>query len=65
MIRCGMGTVARIFMAQMQDYLGLGREAVTNQPGTLCGNWQWRLLPGQAWPELADRIRALTRLYER
>ncbi|MBP3729008.1 MAG: 4-alpha-glucanotransferase, partial [Lachnospiraceae bacterium] len=65
MIRCGMGTVARIFMAQMQDYLGLGREATTNRPGTLSGNWQWRLLPGQAGSELADRIRALTRLYER
>lgn len=65
MIRCGMGTVARIFMAQMQDYLGLGRDAAMNQPGTLNGNWQWRLLPGQAGPELADRIRALTRLYER
>ena len=65
MIRCGMGTVARIFMAQMQDYLGLGREATTNQPGTLSGNWQWRLLPGQADEALAERIRGLTGLYER
>ena len=65
MIRCGMSSVAGIFMAQMQDYLGLGQEATTNRPGTLSGNWQWRLLPGQAGPALADRIRALTRLYER
>ena len=64
-LRCGMGSVAGFFLAQMQDYLGLGREAATNQPGTLSGNWQWRLLPGQASPELAETIRALVELYER
>ena len=64
-IRGGMASVADLFVAQMQDYLALGAEARTNLPGTLGGNWQWRLLPGQASSELAKRIAAATKLYGR
>ena len=46
MIRGGMGSVADLFIAQMQDYLGLGAEARMNQPGTTAGNWRWRMAPG-------------------
>ena len=65
LLRCGMASVADFFIAQLQDYLCLGRDATVNNPGTLSGNWQWRLLPGEASPELAERIRDLTELYER
>ena len=65
MIRGGMSSVADTFVAQMQDYLGLGPEARMNEPGTLGGNWQWRLLPGEASPALAKRIRQYARLYGR
>ena len=65
LLRCGMAAVAGFFIAQLQDYLCLGRDATVNNPGTLSGNWQWRLLPGEASPELAGRIRSLTELYER
>ena len=64
-IRGGMESVADFFAAQMQDYLGLGSSSRTNTPGILGGNWQWRLLPGQLTPELANRIADLTRLYGR
>ena len=64
-IRAGMGSVAELFVAQMQDYLGLGLEARINTPGKLGGNWQWRMLPGQATPELAARIAAITKMYGR
>ena len=64
-LRGGMECVADFFAAQMQDYLGLGSESRTNTPGILGGNWQWRLLPGQATDELAGRIADLTRLYGR
>ena len=64
-IRGGMSSVADLFVAQMQDYLELGAEARTNTPGTLGNNWQWRMLPGQATPELAARIAAATKLYGR
>ena len=64
-LRGGMGSVARLFVAQMQDYLELGPEARMNVPGIPDGNWQWRMLPGQASPALARRIRNLTVLFGR
>ena len=64
-LRGGMGSVARLFVVQMQDYLELGPEARMNMPGIPDDNWQWRMLPGQASPALARRIRNLTVLYGR
>ncbi len=65
LLRCGQGSVAELFVAQIQDYLGLGTESRLNIPGTAKGNWVWRLLPGQATPELAAEIRDLTELFNR
>ena len=65
MIRGGMSSVADTFVVQMQDCLGLGAEGRMNTPGTLGGNWQWRLLPGEASPALAKKIYLYTRLYGR
>jgi 4-alpha-glucanotransferase len=43
MLRGGMGSVADLFVAQMQDYIGLDSHARMNTPGTLGGNnWRWR-----------------------
>ncbi len=64
-IRGGMGSVARLFVAQMQDWLELGAGHRTNTPGTAAGNWQWRLLPGETDKKLARDIREMTRLYGR
>ena len=61
-IEAGAGSKAKLFVAQMQDYLGLGGEARMNEPGTLKPeNWRWRMLPGQASEELAQEIYRLTR----
>lgn len=64
-IRGGMGSVANLFVAQMQDYLELGKYNRINTPGTASGNWQWRLLAGEASDELADRLHELCRIYGR
>ena len=64
-LRGGMSSVADLFVAQLQDYLGLGRGSRMNTPGILGGNWQWRLEPGKLTPELAEKIAAMTRLYGR
>ena len=64
-LRGGMSSVAELFVAQIQDYLGLGSEARINTPGTAEGNWRWRLLPGELTPELAKKIAAMTRRYGR
>ena len=64
-IRGGMSSVADLFVAQMQDYLGLGRESRMNIPGIPSGNWQWRMAQGANSPELAEKIAGYTRLYGR
>jgi len=65
LLRAGQGSVAELFVAQIQDYLGLGSESRINVPGVASGNWRWRLLPGQAAAELAEEIRSMTALYGR
>ncbi len=65
MIRTGMGTASRLFVVQMQDVLELPASARMNCPGTLGGNWQWRMLPGAADRDLARKLREYTRLYRR
>ncbi|MBQ0038426.1 MAG: 4-alpha-glucanotransferase [Clostridiales bacterium] len=62
-IRSGMGSVASLFVAQMQDYLGL--PCRMNTPGTLGGNWQWRLRPGELTDALAKKLRGMAELYDR
>ena len=64
-LRGGMSSVAELFVAQMQDYLGLGAESRINTPGEPVGNWQWRLLPGQLTGELSRRMAHMARLYGR
>lgn len=65
MIRGGMSSVATLFVAQMQDYLGLGKFNRINVPGTKSGNWQWRLLKNELSPELAAKILDLVNMYDR
>ena len=60
-----MGSVARLFVSQMQDWLELGAESRMNTPGLLSTmNWSWRLteMPSE---ELAEEILAMTRRYGR
>ena len=66
MIRGCMGSVSRLCVIQMQDYLELGGEARMNFPGTLsANNWTWRAREGFASAELARRIRTVTARYGR
>lgn len=65
MIRGGMASAAALFIAQMQDCLGLGAHARVNEPSTLGRNWKWRLLPGQCTGALAAKLRRMSYLYGR
>ena len=65
MIRGGMVSPAWLFVAQMQDWLGLGSEARMNIPGTATGNWRWRMLPGKDSEALAKEIAEYTRMFGR
>ena len=63
-IRAVWSSVANLAIAPVQDLLGLGSEARMNLPGTVEGNWEWRLgaLPG---PAVMERLLAMTRIYGR
>ncbi|MCP4303264.1 MAG: 4-alpha-glucanotransferase, partial [Gammaproteobacteria bacterium] len=54
-------TKARLAIAPMQDFLGLGSESRINTPGTLGGNWRWRVLDSQLTPEVCDNVAELVR----
>ena len=65
MIRSGMSSVANLFVAQIQDYLGLDDKARINTPGTLGDNWKWRMKKDALNLELAKKIKEYTSMYER
>ncbi|MCU1220743.1 MAG: 4-alpha-glucanotransferase [Candidatus Angelobacter sp.] len=64
-IREVMKSVANTVLFPMQDVLGLGSEARMNTPGTLGGNWKWRLSPGSLRIADQSRLKLLTEMYER
>jgi len=49
----------------MQDILRLDGSARMNLPGTLGGNWVWRMRPDAVNPCLSAGLRALNVRYER
>ena len=65
LIRGGMSSPARLFVTQMQDFLELGGQARINRPGTVGGNWEWRLTKEQLEKAPAARIREMTKRYGR
>ena len=64
-LRGGMGAPADLFISQMQDWLDLGDGSRMNEPGTLGGNWCWRMKKGALKPSLAKKIRRMTTIYGR
>lgn len=65
MVRTVWGSVARTAVAQMQDFLGSGKDGRMNTPSTLGMNWQFRTRESDFTPELAKKIRKLNKLYNR
>jgi 4-alpha-glucanotransferase len=64
-LRGGMSSVADLFVAQMQDYLGLGAGSRMNVPGILGGNWQWRMKQGQLNAAFSEKLAEMVRIYGR
>ncbi len=59
LVRTVLGSRARIAVVPMQDVLGHGAWATMNHPGTVGGNWLWRMKDGAADEALAVRLKAL------
>jgi 4-alpha-glucanotransferase len=64
-IREVMKSVANTVLFPMQDVLGLGSEARMNTPGTLGGNWTWRLLGDSLREADQCRLKLFTEIYDR
>lgn len=66
LIRSAFQSPARLALIPYQDFLALGSDARMNTPGTLVGNWSWRMThaPG-AHREVRERIRSMITLYGR
>ena len=64
-IRTVLASVADTAIVPAQDLLGLGSSARMNRPGTMGGNWRWRLLPGQLTPDVMRKLGVLAETYER
>ena len=66
MIRGAMGSVSRLCVIQMQDYLALDGAARMNFPGTLSSaNWTWRAGKDYLSEVLTAQIYEITRRYAR
>ena len=65
MIQALWESSAEIAIAQMQDILGLGKEARMNIPSTLGNNWCWRVKPEVFTHALAYKLRNMTTMYGR
>lgn len=59
LIRTVLDSCARIAVIPMQDILELGAWATMNHPGTTGGCWMWRIKPGAASDEIAQRLKKL------
>lgn len=65
LIRLAWASVAELALAPLQDILRLGNESRMNQPGTIAGNWRWRVAPGQVTKTLISQLADLTATYQR
>ena len=65
MMQALFGSPAELVILPMQDILRLDGSARMNLPGTLGGNWVWRMRPDAVNTGLAAGLRALNMTYER
>jgi 4-alpha-glucanotransferase len=65
LIRGALASVANAAIFPLQDALGVGSSGRMNTPGTVDGNWRWRVEAAALGPALAERLRTLCHDYER
>ena len=65
LIRAACASVAQLAVVPMQDLLGLGSAARFNTPGTMQGNWSWKLEAAALNHDSAQHYAGLNRLYAR
>ncbi len=63
--RLALMSVSKLAIIPAQDILGLGSEARMNKPGTIEGNWEWRMLPSELENPKFYELGELAELYGR
>ena len=64
-IRAVLASIADVAMMPLQDVLGLGSDARMNLPGRVSGNWKWRYQAGALTDSVQERLKQLTKMYDR
>lgn len=64
LIRAAYGSVSKMAVIPLPDFLSLGSEARLNSPGKATGNWQWRYSPEQLEAFAGDSTAYLAELAE-
>ena len=65
LIRAAHASVAVMSVIPMQDLMTLNNEGRMNFPGRTGGYWSWRYTPNMLDGMIIDRLRELTKLYDR
>lgn len=65
LVHAALASVADLAVVPVADLLDLGSEARLNVPGTVQGNWQWRLPDGALTAALAQRCARANRVFGR
>lgn len=65
LIETALQSNSQLVILPMQDVLGLDSEARMNYPGTVAGNWQWRLEKNALNDELAEKLAEVIEKYRR
>jgi 4-alpha-glucanotransferase len=65
LLRAALFSVADLAILPVQDLLGCGSEARFNTPGTIEGNWRWRMWEGALDAQLTGWLRALNEQSDR
>ena len=65
LLRAALSSVGILAIIPAQDLIGLGSEARLNTPGTVAGNWSWKLPPGALTPDLARHFARLNAVFGR
>ena len=60
-VRAVFSSPCETAVVPMQDVLSLDNHARMNLPGTVGGNWQWRMLPDLLTPALENQLLSLNR----
>ncbi|PKL40679.1 MAG: 4-alpha-glucanotransferase [Spirochaetae bacterium HGW-Spirochaetae-1] len=64
-IKAAYRSTARLVIIPMQDILGYGGEFRMNRPGTVEGNWLWKLTGSCIKPGSAGKLRQIAVMYNR